>query len=520
MKSSYFSNYLKIYFWQFLAVALNLLSMFIVVPRLSQVPSIYGVYSLCIAASIFLIYADFGFIGAGYKFASESFAREDIEDEIKIVGFAGFILFVSIVFYSIVMLVFSFAPQILIKKNLDPTELKIASYLLAILAFSSPVILLQRLMQIIYGIRLEDFIFQKIMVIFNLAKILSVVYFFSSNRYDIVGYFCFCQAMTLVAGVISIFLAKKRYKYDFNLLLKSFRFSKTVFFKTKNIAFSSLFITLMTIIYYELDPFIIIKFLGAEKVALYAVGLTLLSYFRAIFGMFYGPFQARFNHFVGLRDEIGLRKIYKKTIILAAPVVIFPILTIIVLMKPFVYSWVGNKYNSSVLISQFLIASYIYSFLAYPASILMMAKEKIKMLYIVNAILPIVYWCGILLTVSFLGLIAFSLFKFISFSILALIYFIFSKRFLKLTTTDLLKDILFPAILPGIFLFFSLTNAIRFLPYEKNSLSFLISISFVCVISLLSIMLYCLFSKEHRELLNNLYVRFVKRNKVLLKLNY
>lgn len=518
MKSSYFSNYLKIYFWQFLAIALNLLSMFIVVPRLSQSPSIYGIYSLCIAASIFLIYADFGFIGAGYKFASESFARKDIDEEIKIIGFGGFILFISVVFYSIVMLVFSSNPQILIKKSLEPAELKIASYLLAILAFSSPVILLQRLMQVIYGIRLEDFIFQKIMVIFNLFKILSLVYFFSSNKYDIVGYFGFCQVMTLIAGVISIFLAKKRYGYDFNLLFRSFRFSKIIFLKTKNIAFGTLFITAMTILYYELDPFIIIKLLGAEKAALYAIGLTLLSYFRVIFGMMYGPFQARFNHFIGLRDELGLQRIYKKIIILAAPVVIFPILTMIVLMKPFVYSWVGNQYSPSVLVSQFLIASYIYSFLAYPASILIIAKEKVKMLYIINAILPVIYWCGILLTISFLGIVAFSLFKFISFSILALIYFIFSRRFLRLTTRGLLKDILFPAILPGIFLFFFVKNSIHFLPYEKNNLNFLISTSSICVISLLSIMLHCLFSKEHRELLNNLYVKFVKRNEILLKI--
>lgn len=518
MKSSYFSNYLKIYFWQFLAVVLNLLSMFIVVPRLSQVPSIYGIYSLCIAASIFLIYADFGFIGAGYKFASESFARKDIVDEIKIIGFVGFILFVSIVFYSIIMLIFSFNPQILIKKNLDPAELKIASYLLFILAFSSPIILLQRLMQVIYGIRLEDFVFQKIMVIFNLAKILSVVYFFSSKRYNIVGYFCFCQVMTLFAGIIAIFLAKKLYKYDFNLLFRSFKFSKKVFLRTRNIAFSSLFITVASILYYELDPFIIVKLLGAENLALYAIGLTLLSYFRAIFGMIYGPFQARFNHFIGLKDEIGLRRIYKKTIILVLPVVIFPILTVVALMKPFVYSWVGDKYRSSVLISQFLIGSYIYSFLAYPASILMMAKEKIRLLYIVNMILPIVYWCGILLTVSSLGIIAFSLFKFISFSILALVYFIFSKRFLELTTVGLLKDIFLPAILPGIFLFFSLTSIIRFLPYEKSNLSFLISISTIGVISCSSIFLYSFFSKEHRKLLNNLYERFIKRNEVLLKI--
>jgi O-antigen/teichoic acid export membrane protein len=415
------------------------------------------------------------------------------------------------------MLFFSFHPQFLIKKLIGQEELKIASRLLFILALSSPAILLNRFMQIVYGIRLEDFLFQKVLIIFNLAKIASVIYFFNNTKYDIVGYFFFCQLMTVVAGIVSASFAIKRYKYDFNLLLRSFRFSKEIFLKTKNIAFGSLFITATAILYYEIDPFVIARILGAEQVALYAIGLTLLSYFRALFGMLYGPFLARFNHFVGLKDEPGLRKIYKSTIILIAPIVIFPILTILALMKPFVYSWVGNGYSPSVVVSQFLVACFIYGFLSYPASILMLAQEKIRMLYIVNAILPLIYWTGIILTISHLGIAAFSLFKFVTFSILGVIFFIFSKNFLKMTTLCFLKKIMLPAIIPSVFLFYSASKIFRFLPVEKGNFNFFISASTICIISFFSILLYCLFSKEHRELLNNLYGKFIKRNEILLE---
>lgn len=91
LQKSYTINYVKIYFWQGISVLLNLFAMFIVIPRISNNPSIYGIYIVCISANIFLTYADLGFVGAGYKYASECFARKDFKEEMKIVGFVGFI---------------------------------------------------------------------------------------------------------------------------------------------------------------------------------------------------------------------------------------------------------------------------------------------------------------------------------------------------------------------------------------------------------------------------------------------
>ena len=153
-QNSYTFNYLKIYFWQGISIVLNLLSMFIVIPSLTENPSIYGIYIVCISANIFLTYADIGFAGAGYKYDAESFARKNLEEEIEIVGFIGFILFLFVILFALAITSIAFNQRILINNLNDTSEINIASKLLFILAIFSPTIIFQRILEIIYGIRL------------------------------------------------------------------------------------------------------------------------------------------------------------------------------------------------------------------------------------------------------------------------------------------------------------------------------------------------------------------------------
>src|ERR1019366_8639525 len=177
-------------------------------------------------------------------------------------------------------------------KNLDATkEVVIASSLLLTLAISTPITLLQRLLQIIFGIRLEDFIIQRTNIAASLIKIISVLWYFRDGQYNIVGYFLFIQFVNLLAAIITLLMARKLYKYDFKTLIASMRFNRIVFYKTKNLALTSLYLTITWILYYELDPVIIGKFIGARQVAIYAIGLTILSFYRGILGILFSPFS-------------------------------------------------------------------------------------------------------------------------------------------------------------------------------------------------------------------------------------
>ena len=483
MQNSYTKNYLKIYFWQGVSLILNFLSMFIVVPYLTSEPAIYGIYTVCISISIFLAYADLGFMSAGQKYAAEYFARGEISEEIKVTGFTAFILIVFLLLFSVGFLILSFQPGLLIKDLIPGKQENIAHSLLLILALFTPVTILQRLLQIIFGIRLEDYIVQRSNIVASLLKILSVLWFFRSGQYNIVGYFLFSQIMSLLAAVLTLLIARQLYNYDFKLLLKAVHFNKRIFTKTKNLAFSSLYLTLTWILFYELDTIVIGKFFGVNQVAIYAIGLSVLSFFRSVLGIFYSPFSNRFNHFYAVGDRVGLKSFYLHVTIILAPIVVIPILTVSLLARPLVLSWVGANYTDSVEIVKLIVLCNLLAFVTYPGGILLVVQERIKEIYLVNTIIPFVYWSGIILSYSFLGLKSFAIFKLIAFSISAFYYYYLMLKILNISFIKSFKEIFLPILFPLLFLIVTTIIVKSYLPCEKSKLNFLIvSITAGCLI--------------------------------------
>lgn len=473
MQASYSKNYLKIYIWQGLSLVLNFLSMFVVVPYLSSNPPVYGIYSICISFSIFLSYADLGFLSAGQKFASEAFARGDKEEEVHIIGFTNFILLLFLILFSLVFILFSRYPGWLIKDLIQPDQIHVASMLLLILAIFTPVTLLQRLLQMIYGVRLEDFIVQRTNIMANVLKIASVLYFMRNGNYDIVGYFLFTQLVNLGAALITLYLAKVRYAYPFAKLIKSFHFNKKIFAKTKALALTSLYSAITWILYYELDSAAIGKMLGPQQVAIFTIGLTILSFFRSILGTLFSPFNVRFNHFVGLKDQDGLKAFYSGITRLTLPMVIFPIMAIFLLAEPLILTWVGEEYRNAILPAQILVLCNLFAFISYPTSLLLMAQEKIRMMIVVNTLLPVIYWTGIFATYHWIGIHAFAVFKLLSFLINAAVFFVILAGYLKLSFGDIMSRYLKPVVVPILLMLVLVWIGRDFMPIVKSKFNLL-----------------------------------------------
>jgi len=501
MENSYSKKYFQIYLWQGISLILNFISMFIVVPYLTKDPTIYGIYTVCISVSIFLSYADIGFVGAGQKYAAEFFARNEKKNEIEIVGFTGFILLIFLLILSGVFFYLSFNPELLIKNLSNQNELHTASSLLFILALFAPVTMLQRILQMVFGIRLEDYILQRINILGSILKICSVLWFFRPGAYEISGYFCFVQMANLLALIIGLFIAKRRFDYDFRLLFRSIRFKSAIYSKTRALAFSSLFLTISWILYYELDPLVMVKYVGPKEVAIYGIGLTLLSFLRSILGILFSPFNARFNHFIGLEDEAGLKLFYLHVTTFMAPMVIIPIVTIVILAKPLILTWVGAGYALSIEIAQFLILCNIFAFIVYPTGMLLMAKERIIEMYIVNAIVPFVYWVGIVLTFSIWGIKSFAIFKFIAFVIISTGYLFVVYRLRYITLVEYIKKILFPVLIPTGFAVMSSLLVLDYLPVEKTKINLLFVAGVMGIIISISLVIQLCFSSEMKKYL-------------------
>ncbi|PKH50424.1 polysaccharide biosynthesis protein [Tenacibaculum sp. Bg11-29] len=499
VQKSYSKNYLKIYFWQGVSLLLNFLTLFIVIPYLTSDKTTYGVYTICISFSIFLTYADFGFVGAGKKYATEYFAKGDRENEIKTIGFTSFVLLIFLLLFSSFFIIVSFYPTFFIKDIKGNGQEYIASTLLLILGLFTIVTLLQRLSQMIFGIRLDDFICQRINIVGSLLKIISVLWFFNNGKYNIIGYFLFTQIVNLATSSFALIIARKRYQYDFKLLINSLKFNKKVFNKTKKLAFASLFITFSWILYYELDSVIIGKFLGVNQVAVYAIGLTVLTFFRSIFGILFSPFNTRFNHFIGLDDEEGLKSFLKHIVVMLAPVVVFPILTMAMLLKPLILCWVGENYSNSVYISQLLIMCYLFAFITYPISNLLVAKERLKELYYLAALLPFIFWIGIILSVSHIGVLAFAIFKFTAFTISMVFYYRIMMRYMGMSFWKSILIIFKPMFLSLLFLIISAILIKNYLPFEKNKINLLIVMLSIGVIVVGAFIIHYLSSNNWRS---------------------
>jgi len=496
MKHNYTIDYIKIYFWQLLSVLLGLASLFIVIPFLSANKSIYGIYSICTSLTIFFSYADIGFLSAGQKYASEYFAISDLKNEINTISFTSFILFVLITLISFIILGLSFHPEWIISEINSDKEILIAKQLLAILALTSPIIVFQRTLQTIFSVRVKDYIYQRLSVLGNIIKILSVIYFFSDEHYDIVLYFLFIQIVNLGIVLFCLFYVKKKYKYSLTSFIKGFRFNVLVFNHVKKLAFTSIVLTLSWIAYYELDLFVIGKFLGASNVAIFAITLSVLSLFRSFFGILYSPFTARFNHFVGSRDFSGLKIFYMHVLKILLPVVIIPILTVSILSRPFILSWVGQQYNESIEIVSLLILCNILGFISYPAGALFVALERVRILYINALLIPIIYWAGIYLTFNYWGLKAFAVFKVLSFIISGFVYLYYSLQFTSQSIRQFLKDVIVPYLLPIMFCLITAFYLKDLMPTEHSKLTLFKNIFTIAVLICSSFVL-CIFASKY-----------------------
>jgi len=482
--------------------------MFIVVPYISSNKDIFGVYTICISITLFLSYADLGFMSAGQKYAAEHLVRGEADMEAKLIGFVSFILLIFLILFSLLFFYLSLHPWLLIRKLVPGVEFSIASTLLLILAISTPINLLQRIVQIIFGIRLEGYIVQRINIIGSLIRILSVLWFFRIGHYNIVGYFIFAQIILFLTVIIALISARRRYNYNFRLLAISIWFSKEIFSKTKRLAFSGLYLTIVWILYYEMDPTIIGKFIGAKEVAIYAIGLTLLSFFRGVLGILFFPFNNRWFHFIGANDVEGLKTFCLHVITITAPLVIIPIITITIFIKSFILSWVGVKYIGSVDIARYLVLCNLFAFISYPTSEILFAQERLRLITIFGTILPFVYWVGIVLTYPYLGLKAFAIFKLFIFGISGIAYGFIIIKFLNISFKRFLRKIFQPMLLPIIFLFVSAFIVKGFMPYGKSSLNLLIVTTTAGCLMLITFILLYFSSTDIRKYIVKIFQQY------------
>ena len=243
-----------------------------------------------------------------------------------------------------------------------------------------------------------------------------------------------------------------------------------------NLAYSGLYLTVVWILFYELDQIAIAKFIGAEKVAIYAIALTFLSLFRNIFGIVFTPFNVRANHYVGSGDTAGLRNFVDQVLILTAPIVLLPTIAFSIVAKPFILSWVGPNYLESIGPATLLALYFSFSFISYTAGMIQYAKEQVKVMNIIGTVNPIIYWLGVWVTYKYWGLMSFAIFKLLAAVVIQLYCLHFIRMYMGISWGALLNRFIKPLLLPTLFVIGVLELADRVLPLDKSRLHLLLTV--------------------------------------------
>lgn len=486
MEDSYTFKYIKLYVVEIISILLGIVSLFVVVPYISGNKEIYGVYSLCISTMVFLSYADLGFMGAANKFAAEYFKQGRRKEEIEILSFGSFVLFVVAVLLSLFYFVLSYNPGLIIKGINESSNLEVARKLFFWMAIFSPFTAISRLASSIYTVRVENYINSSINIVGYALRIISVFYFFSGGRYEIVHYFIFIQAVPVVCSFVSFYVAHKKYGYDITEMARSFKWNKKCFDNTKDLALSSFAMTLAWILYYEIDQIVIAKYFGSSQVALYAIAFAILNYIRMFLGGLFSPFTSRFAHFHAIKDDNGLRGFFTTVVNVTSPLVICPLLALSLLSTNFVSAWSGPQYLEAVPLTTLFVLLNMFAFFSYPCGSIVTVFEKTRTIRMMAIIMPILYWLGVVLLSNMMDILSFGIMKNVVFWLQIFVYVVISIRVLDIKWKSFFTKLLQNNVLP-IFIVCAVSLLVKsYITIEGKSISNLLTICGVIIfISLL-----------------------------------
>jgi len=284
-----------------------------------------------------------------------------------------------------------------------------------------------------------------------------------------------------------------------------------VYKKANKLAYSGLYVMVVWILFYELDQLVIGKFIGANKVAIYAVAFTFATFFRTIYGILFSPFVVRANHFAGNKDDNGLKGFCLQLFSLSAPLVVFPTIAFSIVAQPFILTWVGSDYLESIGLARLFSLVFTFSFISYSASTILIAKTKIKEMYIIGTIQPIIYWVGILCTYSLWGLLAFGIFKFIATIVSEAYYLYVVIKIFDLSLKELFQRIFYPILIPLIFLVSTLLIVINYLPFEKSKMNLFLVLGTIGLSIVISFIIQYFTSSNIRIVVKSLLVSIIAK---------
>jgi O-antigen/teichoic acid export membrane protein len=223
----------------------------------------------------------------------------------------------------------------------------------------------------------------------------------------------------------------------------------------------------------------------------------------------FSPFVVRANHYIGQSDQKGLNAFVLQVATITAPLVFLPTCACAIVAKPFVLSWVGGLYSEGANLAKYGALFFAVSFISYTSSMLLIVKERIKEMYLIATIQPILFWLGVFLTTHYIGLFSFSIFKLSAIYLSEIFYLYILLKECKISIIDFSHKILYPMILPFLFVVISLLISTYYLPHSKSKINLLIVVVVTGISILGGYAIQYIMSKEIRITANNVLAHII-----------
>ena len=150
---------------------------------------------------------------------------------------------------------------------------------------------------------------------------------------------------------------------------------------------------------------------------------------------------------------------------------------------------------------QMLVLCNFFAFISYPLGMLLVAKQQVREMYLINWLIPLIFWIGVLVSKDYFEECSFAIFKLVSFFIMAGFYYYYLLRFFNISLVNSLKRYIFVSI-PSIFFLIGFYFISRdWFVFEKSVKNLIIVIFIIGGLFVFSLLIHYIFSFHFREII-------------------
>lgn len=310
----------------------------------------YGVYQLVASVISYLSLLNFGFGGSYLRFYSQCKGDKKKEDSLNGSYFIVFCIFAIIAFIAGIILTVN--TKVVLGTKLTANELDLAQKLMFIMAINMAISFPISVFSAIVTSR-ECFIFQKVVELLKSVFNPILVIFALLLGYGSIGLVLASTVLTVIAAGINIWyvLVKINAGFDFH------KFNMKLMREVGAFSFFIFLNSIIDQINWNVDKFLLGRFVGSVSIALYSVGAQINNIYIQISDMLATVVAPRVN-VIAANENNPLPKLsalWIKVGRMQAMLVLAIISGFVIFGKEFIVLWAGQEYGSAYYITLLLI---------------------------------------------------------------------------------------------------------------------------------------------------------------------